>query len=81
MEPQRRELRWFYDNINLLSQKYGGRQLVIKNQTVIGDYSSFPDACDNTLEHHKLGTFIIQECPKAGESNAKASLTNFVAKH
>ena len=80
MGLQDQEYEWFEANLRNLSPKYAGKHLVIKDNSVIGDYTSFAEACEETLTMHQLGTFIIQECPEVGKSIVKVSLSSFASK-
>ena len=79
MALQDQEYSWFEANLKKLSSLYGGKHIVIKGKKVIGDYPTFADACEETLQAHPLGTFIIQECPTDGKPIVKYSLSSFVS--
>ena len=65
---QEKDYEWFLDNFLDLYNRYGQSFLAIKNKTVIGVYTSFHEAIENTRLTEELGTFIIQECsPRALE--------------
>jgi hypothetical protein len=57
-----KELRYFQEHQDELVEEYYGRFIVIKNQEVIGDYSSELEAYEDTKEEHESGTFLIQHC-------------------
>jgi hypothetical protein len=59
---QDRDFEWFLENYNDLYDKYGRSFLAIKNEKVLGVYSSFNEAVDATLLSEEIGTFIVQEC-------------------
>ena len=45
-----------------LVKKYNGKFIVIKDEKVIGVYTSHPEAYNETVKSHELGTFLIQHC-------------------
>ncbi|MCL2628999.1 MAG: hypothetical protein FWD44_09955 [Oscillospiraceae bacterium] len=59
---QDRDFEWFIENYSVLYDKHGYCFLAIKNEKVIGVYSSFDEAVDTTLLTEEIGTFIVQEC-------------------
>jgi len=63
-----KEFKYYIDNQDRLLKKYNGRVLVIKDNEVIGDYSSKTEALFETQKTHKIGTFLIQECSPGSES-------------
>jgi hypothetical protein len=60
--PNFKEYLWFEDHEAELLRRYFGRYIVIKDEQVIGDYDSRKLARQQTLKHHKPGTFIIHLC-------------------
>lgn len=68
-----KEFEYYLSHQRELIEKYEGRFLVIKGEKVIGDYSSRIEAYQQTKKHHKLGTFIIQQC----EASSSAYSHNF----
>lgn len=63
------EFKYYLSHQDDLVKKYNGRYIVIKEQTVIGDYSSFDEAIKNTLSQgHELGSFLIQECSEGEDA-------------
>jgi hypothetical protein len=63
-----KEFKYYIDNQAELLKEYNGRFIVIKNETVIGNYSSEIDAYTETIKKHQLGTFLIQQCVPGNES-------------
>lgn len=63
-----KEFDYFLENHEELVKKFNGRFIVIKNQKVIGDYSSEQDAYITTTQSQELGTFLIQFCSPGKES-------------
>lgn len=78
MGLQEQEYSWYKSHLDELSKKYGGRSIVIKGHKVINTYDNHSEAYLKTVEDHKLGTFIIQDCPKPGQKNYVVSLSSFV---
>ncbi len=68
-----KEFEYYLSHQKELIQKYEGRFIVIKDEKVIGAYSSRIEAYNETKKHHKLGTFIIQLC----EANSNAYSHSF----
>ena len=66
--PLKKEFKYYIDNQDRLLEKYNGRILVIKDNKVLGDYSSKTEALFETQKKHKIGTFLIQECSPGPES-------------
>lgn len=62
-----KEFQYFLDHQSELVKRYGGKFIVIKNQTVIGVYDNETEAFTETQKQHQLGTFLIQECKPGSE--------------
>ena len=62
MDNQKKDYEWYKTNLKELYKEYPGKQLAISGEQVIGVYSTFEEALEETLKTHKAGTFIIQEC-------------------
>ena len=60
--PNFKEYLWFEAHEAELLRNYFGRYIIIKDEQVIGDYGSRKLARQQTLKHHKPGTFIIHLC-------------------
>lgn len=56
------EFQYYLDNQDELVKLYNGKQLVIKDQTVQGDFDTIEEAYEFASNKFELGTFIIQEC-------------------
>jgi hypothetical protein len=56
------EFEYFKKHQDELVEKYGGKVIVIKGQTVIGAYDSYGEAVYETEKAHELGTFLVQRC-------------------
>ncbi|PIR93533.1 hypothetical protein COT99_00185 [Candidatus Falkowbacteria bacterium CG10_big_fil_rev_8_21_14_0_10_43_10] len=57
-----KEYKYYKKNKKELLEKYNNKFIVIKNDEVIGAYSSEEDAYNNTIKTNKLGTFLIKQC-------------------
>ncbi|MFA6992466.1 MAG: hypothetical protein WC269_04285 [Candidatus Gracilibacteria bacterium] len=57
-----KEFQYFLDHQKELVKQYSGKFIVIKNQEIIGVYTSESEAFTETQKKHELGTFLIQEC-------------------
>lgn len=55
-----REFAYFREHQQELVAKYPDRFLVIKDEQVVGDYSSEMEAYREAQKQHTLGTFLIQ---------------------
>ena len=59
-ELLKREFELYLDRQAEMVEKYDGRVIVLKDNQVIGDYGSSPEAVAATSEKHPLGTFLVQ---------------------
>ena len=57
-----KEYHYFKTHQQELVEKYPGRYVVIVDEDVIGDYETYADAYEKTIDEHDLGTFLIQAC-------------------
>ena len=71
---QEKDYKWFLDNYDNLFEEYGHKYLAIKNQTVLGAYSSYADAVRTTARTEELGTFIVQLC-----NGNETAYTNYIS--
>ena len=71
---QEKDYKWFLDNYDNLFEDYGHKYLAIKNQTVLGAYSSYADAVRTTARTEELGTFIVQLC-----NGNETAYTNYIS--
>ena len=71
---QSTDFKWFVDNMPALFAKYGPCFVAIKDKTVLGKYSSYNAAVEETARTEPLGTFIVQQCG-ADES----AYTNYIS--
>lgn len=61
-KPLEMEFNYYLEHQDELVERYNGRILVIKNQRVIGDYDSEPEAIEETSKQEEMGTFLVQKC-------------------
>jgi hypothetical protein len=59
--PLQRELEFFNLNEAELLKSHGGKVIVIKGETVLGDYSTVEEAVAHTTQRHPVGTFLVQQ--------------------
>lgn len=59
---QEKDFLWFMDNMKNLFQRYGHSFLAIKNQKVLGSYSTYAEGVRETEKTEPMGSFIVQEC-------------------
>ncbi|ADY51529.1 hypothetical protein Pedsa_0957 [Pseudopedobacter saltans DSM 12145] len=57
-----KEFDYYLNNQSELVAKYGQTFIVIKNQEVLGSYSSEKEAYFETSKKYEPGTFLIQFC-------------------
>jgi|GEM_PF-1228775 len=70
---------FFRENLCSLLESYNGMFIVIKDQCVIGAYSSFDEAYAATIKKEELGSFIIQHCTQdALKPSARFAWNNVV---
>jgi len=70
---------FFRENLATLLESYDGMFIVVKDQYVIGAFSSFDEAYAATIEKEDLGSFIIQHCTQdALEPSARFAWNNVV---
>lgn len=60
--PLKKEFEFYTKNQTELVKKYAGKFIVIKDQKVIGEYSSEDEAYFESIKLHEIGTFLIQHC-------------------
>ncbi len=61
-ENLKKELDFFIKHQDELVKKHRGKFLVLKDQKVIGAYTTIHDAYWEAQKKHPLGTFAIQRC-------------------
>jgi hypothetical protein len=57
-----KELAFFIDNQAELVSKFGGRVLLLKDASVVGDFETPLEAYLAGQKKYALGTFMIQPC-------------------
>jgi hypothetical protein len=71
---QENDYRWFLENYRKLFEAYGTSYLAIKDQKVIGVYSSYAEAVHETEKAEPIGSFIIQYC-----NGNETGYTNYIS--
>lgn len=69
VENLQREFDYFLAHQQELVQKYNGKVLVIKGETIIGVFDSELEAIQRTAKIHELGTFLVQKCAPGDTSH------------
>lgn len=59
---QSEDFKWYIDHLDELFKEYGPKFIAIKQQKVLGSYSSYAEAVKETQKTEELGTFIVQQC-------------------
>jgi hypothetical protein len=65
----KKEFDYFLAHQEELAQKYAGKVLVIKDQTVLGVFDSELEAIQEVSKTHELGTFLVQNCDYTEETH------------
>ena len=60
--------QWFKKNLPDLINEYGGKYLIIHEESMRGVYPTFNDALDAALKIAKPGEFLVQHCVTEEES-------------
>jgi hypothetical protein len=63
-----KEFEYYLDNQDEFVKLYNGKYLVIKDNTVVGNYTSSEEAYIDSLNKYALGTFLIQQCTPGNEA-------------
>lgn len=71
---QETDFQWFLAHYMDIYNKYGNSYVAIKNQTIIGVYTSYAEGVKKTKLHEKVGTFIIQNC-----NGNESGYTNYIS--
>lgn len=61
------EYKYYIDNKDSLIKKHNKKFVVIKENEVIGVYSTREKALEETIKEHELGSFLIQKVSKNEE--------------
>jgi hypothetical protein len=64
-----KELKFYIDNQRELVEKYDGKVIIIKNQTVVGIFGTTSEAYNFGVEKYGLGNFAIQQVGKDKETH------------
>ncbi len=56
-----KDFQFYLDNLIDLEKKYKGKFIAIKNCKVIGSYTTYEEAFEETTKSNELGTFLIQK--------------------
>ena len=73
MNNQSRDFKWFKENHEDLFAKYGDVYLAIKDEQVLGVYSTYAEGVKKTAQVQELGTFIVQHC-----THDESGYTNYI---
>lgn len=63
-----KEFKYYLDHQAELVKKYNGRFLVIKDESVVGDFATMEEAYFDSVQKYELGTFLIQECTEGDKA-------------
>lgn len=55
-----KEFEYYLENQLEMIEKFDGRVIVLKDNQVIGDYATVPEAVYTTRKEHLMGTFLVQ---------------------
>lgn len=69
----KKEFEYYRRNHQELVEEYDGKVIVIKDQRVIGVFSSEMEAIDEVSKTEPRGTFLVQECRPEIEVQSFAS--------
>ena len=78
-EEADKNYEWFKEHLSELVKNYEGKYLAIKGRKIIGEYETFNDAWEETLQTNEAGTFIIQLCSEDEEKTGAIFYTNRVS--
>jgi hypothetical protein len=62
----KQEFQYYISHQEELVEKYNGKFLVIKGESIVGAYDSHSEAYQEATKEMEIGTFLIQHC-LAGE--------------
>ena len=74
MQRQEADYKWFLDHYDQLFREYGISYLAIKDEKVIGAYSSYAEALHEAEKQEPVGSFIVQYC-----NGNESGYTNYIA--
>jgi len=59
---------WYKSHQDEIATQYGGRYIVIADNSVVADFTTEDAALNETLKDRKMGTFLLKLClPAANE--------------
>ena len=64
-----KELQFYIDNQKELVDKYDGKVIIIKDQTIQGVFDSTPEAYNFGVEKYGLGNFALQQISRGKDSH------------
>ncbi|MBR6450518.1 MAG: hypothetical protein IKS96_11360 [Fibrobacter sp.] len=64
-----RYYKYFMDHLDEIFAKYKGKFIVIKDDAIVGAYSSESEAYSESVKKFALGEFLIQECKSANKDS------------
>lgn len=70
--PLQPEFSFYLSHQDEMVEKYDGKYVVIKNETVLGAYDDDLSAVAETQKSHEIGTFLVQ---KVSEGDTEYSQT------
>lgn len=73
------EFEYYLKNQRELASKYAGRFLVIKDNAIVGDYSSYEEAYLEAQKGLELGTFLIQKCTEGDDDYTSVFHSRIIA--
>ena len=76
-EQQLEDFNWFTENYQSLYDKYGKCFLSIKNREVLGSYSSYAEAVNESSSKYDLGSFIVQQCDGQASAYISYNVTSY----
>ena len=62
MAPLEREFNYYKENFDAFVAKYANKYIVVKGNSVLGDYDNKDEAVKETRKNHELGTFMVKLC-------------------
>jgi hypothetical protein len=69
MKNLREDFDYFMSNIDKLCKKHLNEFVIVKDKQFAGFFDSFDEAYNQAVVEYEIGTFLIQECKKSGNSN------------
>jgi hypothetical protein len=76
----KKEFDFYISHQSELVEKYNGKFIVIKGETVLGSYDDMQSAVNDTKKSHALGTFLVQHV-QAGSGSYTQNFHSRVAFH